>query len=265
VVRAAAVRGNLGRSRAEVRRQVTWVGALPRLSPPALLTCVAAGLPERKYSQVGAVQACRSLQGQLADPATSALIDAAWKGADNGAPGAETELRSLLASRVLSVVSASMKREARVRDVDPADVAADLFFVLSRLGDPSPRKHLAVGVGVGSVLRLTPDGAWAEDLTVPAYGGNGGQRLSAMPEAVPDVILRRLETVPGDVLVLSTGTAAGYLKSDDVREVVAPEWGSGPPDPLRFAWYLGIQGQGHGDDHAAVGLWEMPRPGSQPG
>jgi hypothetical protein len=254
VVRAVAVRGEIGRLDAVVRRQATWVGALNKFDPPVLLSSVAAGLPDSSHSQLGAVQACRSLQGRLADRATATAVDAAWKEAESGTPGAEEELRKLLRG-VLASVSGSLTRVAKERALAPEAVTTEFTFLLSQLGDTSRRRHLVAGVGGGVVLRLSPDGTWTTEYSEADDGD--GQSRAALPDQADLVSWRTLNTGPGDLLVLCSATTASFLARDQVRADVTAGWRGGPPDLIRFLWYLSQRDQIRREDRAAVGIWEI--------
>lgn len=256
VVRAAAVRGELGRLDAAVRHQAAWVGLLNRFDPPVLLSCVAAGLPDREFSQLGAVQACRTLQTRLAERSTAIAIDAAWKDSDRGIPTAGPELRKLLRGALVSVgMSLTLVAKERVREPDA--VATGLTFLLSRLGDPAGpagqgrRHHLVAGVGGGVLLRLSARGDWSAEFEDAAHSS------ATLPEQFDDMNWRTVDTGPGDVLVLCSSTTAAFLARDQVRADVTVGWHESPPDLVRFFWQLNQADQIQRDDRAAVAIWEL--------
>jgi hypothetical protein len=256
VVRAAAVRGELGRLDAVVRHQVAWVGLLNRFDPPVLLSCVAAGLPDGEFSQLGAVQACRTLQTRLAERSTAIAIDAAWKDSDRGISTAGSELRKLLRGALVSVgMSLTLVAKERVRESDA--VATGLTFLLSRLGDPSGpggqdrRRHLVAGVGGGVLLRLSPRGEWSTEFE------DAAQSSATLPDQVDELNWRTVDTGPGDVLVLCSPTTAAFFARDQVRSDVTVGWHESPPDLVRFFWQLNQADQIQRDDRAAVAIWEL--------
>jgi hypothetical protein len=256
VVRAAAVRGELGRQDAVVRHQAAWVGLLNRFDPPVLLSCVAAGLPDGEFSQLGAVQACRTLQTRLAERSTAIAIDAAWKDSDRGISTAGSELRKLLRGALVSV-GMSLTLVAKERAREPDAVATGLTFLLSRLGEPpgpgdqGRRQHLVAGVGGGVLLRLSPRGEWSTEFE------DAAQSSATLPEQVNEMNWRTVNTGPGDALVLCSSTTAAFLAQDQVRADVTVGWHESPPDLVRFFWQLNQADQIQRADRAAVAIWEL--------
>lgn len=252
VVRAAATRGELNRLDGLARRQAAATTLLSRFSPPVLLSAVAAGLPSRDHSQLGAVQACKTLHGQLNERATALALDAAWKDAETRSAVADDELRRLLRAATVEV-GKSLTLAAKGRNLEPETVATSLTFLLSRLGDVPRRRHLVVGVGSGALLRVSGDGK------MPAEYEEAAEPLATLPEN-PDLLSwRTVETGPGDVLVLCTGTTAAFLKRERDKGGPVIDWHGGMPDLVRFFWYLNQQDTAR-EDHAAVALWELPPP-----
>ena len=252
VVRAAAIRGEHNRLDGLARRQAAATTLLSRFDPPVVLSAVAAGLPGRDHSQLGAVQACKTLHGQLSERATALALDAAWKDAGKGSSVAGDELRRLLRAAMLEV-GKSLTLAAKSRNLEPETVATSLTFMLSRLGDIPRRQHLVVGVGSGALLRVSGDGK------MPAEYEETAEPLATLPEK-PDLLSwRTVETGPGDVLVLCTGTTAAFLKRDKDKGGPVIDWHGGSPDLVRFFWYLNQQDTAR-EDHAAVAIWELPPP-----
>src|ERR1700722_391134 len=254
VVRAGATRGESNRQDGLARRQAAATTLLSRFDPPVLLSAVAAGLTSRDHSQLGAVQACKSLHGQLSERATSLALDAAWKDAEarSGSAVADDELRRLLRAAAVEG-GRSLTLAARGRNLEPENVATGLTFMLSRLGDVPRRRHLVVGVGSGALLRVSGDGK------MPAEYEEAAEPLANLPENPDQLSWRTVESGPGDVLVLCTGTTAAFLKREKEKGGPVIDWHGGRPDLVRFFWYLNKQDTSR-EDHAAVALWELPPP-----
>lgn len=252
VVRAAATRGELNRLDGLGRRQAVAVTLLDKFEPPVLLSTVAAGLPSRKHSQLGAVQACRTLQGRLGDRGTALAIDAAWRDAEARSASAGDELRRLLRD-VAAEVGKSLTVMAKGRNLEPEEVSTCLTFLLSRLGDTPRRHHLVAGLGGGALLQMSGEGKWSteyEEAPLP---------LAGLPESADLLSCRTLESGPGDVLVLCSGTTASFLQRDKDKSGPALDWRAAPPDMVRFFWSLN-QADPAREDHAAVALWELTPP-----
>jgi hypothetical protein len=254
VVRSAATRGERGRLDAMVRRNESWTSVLHKFEPPVLLSCVTSGVSASDRSYLGAAQACRSLHGRLTERATAVAIDAAWKNSDAHGDGVTAELQRLLRG-IAAGVGNSLTLLANGRSLEPEELATDLIFLLSRLGDSPRRQHLVAGVGDGVLLRLTRDGEWSQE--TPA----AGSVPAVLPGNVDQVRLRQLATEPGDVLVLCSGTTAPFLQRDEEDgAVVRSDWNSGPPDIIRFLWHLNLADPVEREDRAAVAIWESPAP-----
>jgi Protein phosphatase 2C len=248
-VRAAATRGELNRLDGLPRRQAVGVTVLSRFDPPALLSCVAAGLPSSEHSQLGAAQACRTLHGRLNERATSLALDAAWKDAGASASAAGNELRRLL-GEAAAEVGKSLTLMAKSRNLEPESVSTSLTFLLSRLGDTPRRQHLVAGVGGGVLLRMSGNGKWSTDYEEAA------QPLAGLPENAHLISCQPAETGPGDMLVLCSATTASFLQRDKISAGLIADWQAAPPDLVRFLWHLN-QTDPAREDHAAVGIWEL--------
>ena len=249
-VRAGATRGELNRLDGLARRQAVGVTVLSKFDPPALLSCVAAGLPGSEHSQLGAVQACRTLHGRLNERATSLALDAAWKDAGANVATARDELRRLL-REAAAEVGKSLTLTAKSRNLEPESVSTSLTFLLSRLGDTPRRQHLVAGVGDGVLLRMSSNGKWSTDHAEAA------QPLAGLPDNADLIGWQTAETGPGDVLVLCSATTASFLQRDKISAGLIADWQAAPPDLVRFFWYLN-QTDPAREDHAAVGIWELP-------
>ncbi|MEO3788016.1 hypothetical protein ABGB12_32215 [Actinocorallia sp. B10E7] len=248
-VRAGAVRGELGRNNGFVRKQTVGMSVLTKTNPPTLVTCVAAGLAGRATSgQLGAVQACRSLPDKLADRA--AALDLAWRNAAAGAPSAE--LAELLAGAVTSL-NGPLNQVAKERSLRPSHIATEVSFLLTRLGDAGRRRHLVAGVGAGALVRITPDGRWTTE-----FRAGDGERPTLLPESSGPPAYAFVESEPGDVLLLCSGTAAEFLERDTTRSALTEHWSKGAPSLAHFLWQLGLRDQLERMDRAIVGLWEHP-------
>lgn len=244
-VRAAAVRGERSRRDGKVRRQVASICVLEMFAPPALLTVVAAW-PDARLSQIGAVQATRSLHSKLTGRAVE--IDEMWRAASAGAEGARERLIRLLRG-VTAALSEPLIEVARRRDSPPESVATQVTCLLTRIGDTSSRQHLGFGVGEGSVLvndRRTT--AWSP---VPLAGDDRNGKV--LPHDHAAMWFASFQTTPGD-LVTVCGPATSRL-IERIGESLAAEWLT-PPSMLRYLVQLSLADDAHHDDRAAVSLWE---------
>lgn len=251
VVRAAATRGEFNRLDALVRRQAATVTVLSKFDPPVLLSCVAAGLPSSEHSHLGAVQACRTLHGRLNERAATLALDAAWKDTNGAVSSADEDVRRLLRDAVAEV-GKSLTLAAAGRNMEPEMVSTSLTFLLSRLGDTPRRQHLVASVGGGVLLRMSGEGTWSTEYeaTPPT---------AALPENADLVTWRAVNSGPHDVLVLCSATTASFLQRDKVKASLTAGWQGAPPDLVQFFWYLN-QADPAREDHAAVGIWELPPP-----
>jgi hypothetical protein len=207
---------------------------------------VTAGRPGALRPQLGAAQACRSIQHKLSDSAVA--IQATWSaGPDNDQRLAES-LRG-----VLRALGSPLAEAARSRGLEPRDIATELTCVLTRLGDGPRRAHLAFGVGAGHVMVLHPGTA---PTTILAPDGNGGRSAGTLPASPDSVEWARFETRPGDVVLTCTATTAALLNREEFRGQVTPEWLDGPPGLTRFLAQLNYTDQICTDDRTAIGLWE---------
>ncbi|WP_424530682.1 protein phosphatase 2C domain-containing protein [Sphaerisporangium viridialbum] len=251
VVRGASVRGDAARTDGKVRRQTMALAVIDTFQPPVLLTAVAAGRRGSRYSQVGAAQACRSIQYRLADRAPE--IQDAWqdliKGDDDAGPRLAESLRDTLAA-----LEDPLKEAARARALGGDQLATELTCVLTRLGDASSRHHLVFGVGPGSVLALGADGRWD---TVFPDGEQAGEGAALFPPAPDPVRWTGFQTGPGQAIVVCAGSTAGFLERGQVRDLVTAEWTRRPPPLTRLMWQLNTPDQKYRDDRTAVGLWEL--------
>ena len=243
-VRAAAARGVSGRIDAGLRRQVAEISVLGMLVPPVLLSVVASGRQGAQYGQIGAVQATRSLHTKLANRA--AELDRLWQQAVGGDADAEERLDTLL-HEVTASLTDPLAEAARRRNATPDGVAVQLTCVLSRIGDTPRREHLAFGVGAGPVLRARQEAGWQP---VTDLAGHGGDYL---PDDHKATWSRRLQTSPGDLVVLCTASTARLL--DHAADQLRADWAT-PPSFVGFLHQLGIVHNLLSDDRAAVCLWE---------
>jgi hypothetical protein len=247
-VRAGAVRGTSGRTDAGLRRQLAEISVLGMLVPPALLSVVASGRRGAQFGQVGAVQATRSIHVKLA--ARAAELDRLWSQAAGGDADAERRLDTLL-REVTASLTDELGAVARRRDATADAVATQLTCVLSRmgrqLGDTPLRQHLAFGVGPGPVLRAGREAGW---LPIAAATGRDGDYL---PDRHPATWSGRVQTAPGDLLVLCTSSTARLL--DRASDQLRADWAA-PPSFVGFLYQLGLAVSALSDDRAAVCLWE---------
>lgn len=243
-VRAAAVRGVSGRTQAGLRRQVAEISVLGMLVPPVLLSVVASGRHGARYGQIGAVQATRSLHVKLASRAEE--LDRLWQQATVGDADAEQRLDTLL-HEVTAALTNPLADVARQRDTIPDGVAVQLTCVLSRIGDTSLRQHLVFGVGPGPVLRAGEGAGW---LPLTDHEGHGGDYL---PNDHKATWSQRLQTSPGDIVVLCTSSTARLL--DRAADQLRADWAT-PPSLVGFLHQLGRADNLLPDDRAAVCLWE---------
>jgi hypothetical protein len=251
VVRGGSVRGEASRRGGVVRKQTTSMAVLTELATPVLLTCVASGRPEAYgFGQLGAAQVCRSLRDKLAERADA--LELAWGRAEQGN---DADLAEILRG-VMLALNGPLTLLARERGRDRAELATEVIFLLSRLGDAPKRGHLVAGVGAGSLLRLSPAGEWSTAFTA-ADGGRaddgGAAMLPDRPEAVAHLLVW---TEPGEALFLASRTSAEYLRRDVARDAVTESWAAGPPPLLQFLWQLGLPDQVERKDRSLVGLWE---------
>ncbi|HEV2343853.1 MAG TPA: hypothetical protein VGS97_07160 [Actinocrinis sp.] len=252
-VRAAAVRGEVGRRDGRLRRQVAEIAILDTFNPPVLLSAVAAGRPTARYSQLGAVHAIRAVYNRLTD--RSALIDQAWRETVDGDEDGESA--AFLAGQLRAVTAAltePLAEAARRRDQPPEAVATQLTCLLSRIGDTvgdtRRRAHLAFGVGGGPVLSIRSGSGWS----AIERGGTGqpaGHRYLPFDHA--DTWLRHFATDPGDLLVVCSATSDGPIRRRSDR--LSRDWAQAPS----FAGFLhqvGLPDDVSRDDRAVVCLWE---------
>jgi hypothetical protein len=251
IVRAASTRGETGRERARVRRQAVSLAILEAFDPPVLLSAVAAGRPTGRRSQIGALQACRSIQHKLSDAAVS--IEAAWYPAPGVGGGASDDRLGEVLRGVLRAMADPLTEAAKWRGIEPHEIATELTCVLTRLGDGPRRAHLAFGVGAGPVLVMRPGSAPA---VVLKPMGRGETPTAVLP-ADPDTLSwARFETAPGEVALACTSSTAGLLSRSEFGDHVAAEWLTAPPSLTRFLAQLNFADKLHREDRTAVALWE---------
>jgi hypothetical protein len=249
-VRAASTRGEASRKEGRLRRQTVAVAVLRQFNPPVLLSVVAAGQPGTRAAQVGAAQACRSVQHKVSDAAAG--IQGAWPaGGDHDQRLAEC-LRG-----VLRAIGRPLTDAALSRGLDPREVATELTCVLTRLGDPrsgdgARRAHLAFGVGAGQVLVQRLDAAPRNVL-----GPAGGGQPATVPAAPDAVRWARFETTPGDLVVACTASTVPLLGRDEFRKSVTAEWLTAAPALSRFLAQLNFADQFCTEDRTAAVLWEV--------
>lgn len=246
-VRAASVRGDAARKNAKVRSQTAMVAVLGSFHPPTLMSVVTAGRPGALRPQIGAAQACRSLQHKLSD--ASVAVQAAWP------TGGDSDNRLTEALRsVLRELASSLADAAKWRLLEPRDIATELTCVLTRLGDAPRRSHLAFSVGTGQVLLLRPGAA---PRSVLAIADGGGRRSAATLPGDPDKVRwARFETEPGDLVLACTATTATLAGRQGFRDQVTTEWLEAPPALTRFLAQLNFADQIRTEDRAMVALWE---------
>ncbi|MET7394599.1 protein phosphatase 2C domain-containing protein [Dactylosporangium sp. NPDC005572] len=244
VVRGAAVRGDLARREARLRRQAISIALLNQFNPPVLLSTIATGLAGAERSQVGAAQVCRSAQIKVADRARE--LDAAWRN------GAGEEIGALL-REVAAALADALTLAARHRNQPESALATEVTCVLSRLGDMPARQHLAFGVGAAPVLRLSPEKGF-EELFRPAPAPSGRSLLPQTPTAVS---WQAFESQAGEVIVACTASTAEFLRREQVRDRIVPLWSQEePPGFAAFLAQLGMTHPAYREDRAAVGLWD---------
>ncbi|WP_283135690.1 protein phosphatase 2C domain-containing protein [Rhizohabitans arisaemae] len=244
--RAVSVRGHAARVAAKVRRQTVALAVLDRFQPPVLLSAVAAGRPTGRHTQVGAAQACRSIQHKLTDRAYE--IDAAWKDLESGDRGAEARLAELFASACASLYD-PLAEAARRRDLPSDALATELTCVLTRLGDGPSRRHLAFGVGSGPVAVLQPDGEWTTVFSPRT------DNAVVLPAESPTTRWGSFAVAPGGVVFVSTASTALFLER--ARASMTEEWLQAPPHLTRFLWQINQPDQANRDDRSVVALWEL--------
>jgi Protein phosphatase 2C len=251
-VRAATVRGDAARGNARVRRQAVSLAVLDSFSPPVLVSAVAAGRPAGRRSQLGAVQACRSIQYKLADAARN--IEAAWPGVIDGDPEAATQMAAALAGAMRGVVD-PINEVARSRGLAPDDIATELTCLLTRLGDSPSRAHIAFGVGTGPVLVLRSGGVLDTQLDP---GQPTGRSAALLPMAPEEMRWKSFATAPGEVALACTATTERLLCQESFAKYLADDWQVSPPSLISFLAQLSILDRICRDDRAAAGLWESP-------
>jgi Protein phosphatase 2C len=251
-VRAASVRGDAARGNARVRRQAVALAVLDSFHPPVLVSVVAAGRPAGRRSQLGAAQACRSIQHKLADAARN--IESAWPGVIEGDPEAGTQMTTALAGAMRGVVD-PITEVAKGRGVIPDDIATELTCLITRLGDGPSRAHIAFGVGTGPVLVLGSDGVLDTKLDPALPAGRAAALLPMTPE---EMRWKSFATAPGEVALACTATTERLLRQDGFARHLTEEWPTSPPSLMGFLVQLSTPDRVCRDDRAAVGLWESP-------
>jgi hypothetical protein len=244
-VRAASTRGESSRKEGRLRRQSTAMAVLRQFNPPVLISVVAAGQPGARAPQVGAAQACRSVQHKVADAA--AEIQEAWP----AGTGQDDRIGRCLYD-ALRAMEGQLTDAALVRGLHPREIATELTCVLTRLGDGERRSHLAFGVGRGLVFAQRPGEAPRAVLSPEA-----GAPLAVLPDAPEAVRWSRFETAPGDLVVACTASTVALLNQNDFQKAVLSEWLAGAPGLSRFLAQLNHLDQFCTDDRTAVALWEV--------
>lgn len=262
-VRAASVRGDSHRWRAECRQDALGV---TRLGPAGagrqdfagtdalLLLAVADGVGSAPLSHRGAHAVVAGVARQLDGAATE--LAAALRAGDDPRFHA-------LADRAVAAAAAELRASAD----GPASAYATTFRALVVPLDPAVRVRGFLGVGDGGLFRLRDRGWWNLEHPATATPGTGTGVIdtgtAALPDAYQQVDARLLEpSEAGDVLVLCTDGFSGPLAGEkEFREHVAEQWGhtAGVPQPSDFLWHAQTRLKSYDDDRTVICLWEGTR------
>jgi hypothetical protein len=248
VVRAAAVRGDMHREEGEYRRDCTLLRLVPEFSVPALLSVVAAGAPRGAWSGAAARRAAESLSAQVGRLA-SALGPNPFAAGSGQADGVLRTAAAGVANSVRLVAQAEAEGADAAAD---AAVALALTALITELGDRPNRRHLALLVGDGAILRLRA-GAW-ERVFAADDEQDRAARLPARPEALRSGII---ESRPGDVLAVCTRSTADLLVRAEASAWYARRWAAETPTLVDFLAQVDVPSRAHGADRALVCLWDQ--------
>ncbi|WP_327677930.1 PP2C family serine/threonine-protein phosphatase [Kitasatospora sp. NBC_00458] len=246
-VRAASVRGDSHRYRAECRQDAVLVFRAGDL----LLLAVADGVGSQPHSQRGSNGIVRMLARQVADRADTLLACLR--------AGAEVDFASLTA-QLVSAAAVELSREAEKEGLSPKSHSTTLRALLVP-ADPDSTVRGFVSVGDGGLMRLR-EGVWRN---LDEDGDDGSlisTRTDCLPEAYDHARVRLItDAAPGDLLVLCTdGLALPLLREPELQEFLADRWGGADvPGLAEFLWQAQVRVRSYDDDRTVVCLWEAAR------
>lgn len=249
-LRTASVRGDSHRYLGEARQDSVMTAHLGEKGSGELLAvAVADGVGSQPLSHLGSQHACqRALQvlGVRAQEVFETL-----------AAGRE-DLFADLARQTAAHVGDHLVERAGPRGLAPVTYSTTLRVLVVPL-DPAVRTRGVFTVGDGGTALLR-DGSW--DLA-PGEGGqekDEGRVIDTRTAALPmsrSVSARLLDTLPGDVLVVSTdGFSSPLAGEPEMRAFLTGAWGGGAPEPADFLWQFQYRVKSYDDDRTAAVLWE---------
>ncbi len=221
-LRAVAARGEAARQHGEPRSDTLLTARFGDGEDALLFAAVARGALAAEAARLIGVAVARSRSGLAEDLRSS----------DHGALKSGLQR---LTDRAYNTL--------RTRLGDPrAELAVSLRCLLLPV-DPGRRTRVAFGAGAGGLFRLR-EGGW-RDLD------------PGVPE--PGFLFRAVTARPGDVLLMCGGGLAEPLRAvPELTSRLAERWAPGNPVPALPAFLADVTTgvREHGDDRAAVAVWE---------
>ncbi|MFI6540947.1 protein phosphatase 2C domain-containing protein [Nonomuraea sp. NPDC050547] len=241
-------------------RAASIVGPSHRCQEPAM--------PRQDAYRLGVDQARRHLIVAVAD----GMSDSSHSdlGANVAADTIATRLRSVLAERrsitledlgaCFGSAAKRMTTTAEQRGLQPDDVrAAALGATIELVPNSGGGREVLLATIADVSGWLRQECSWRQVAGDTKQGMDAGHLSAFLPHFPSQVILRRIELAPGDVLALTTdGIGDVLLGPGRLAEWFTEQW-ERPPSIGGFIDTVGFEAKGRLDDRTAVVIWSPGR------
>ncbi|MET9696619.1 protein phosphatase 2C domain-containing protein [Streptomyces sp. NPDC006529] len=258
-LRAASVRGDSARFRAEPRRDVLLTARFGGGDDALVLVALAGGARGAPGAQDAAAEVCRWV--------AAAVGRSRARLADDIRAGRRDALRSGL-QRLTDRGYGRLRARAAELGLPEEGYTAGLRALLLPV-DPECRTRVCFGAGTGGLFRLRA-GQW-EDLEPAGPGPSPAGAPAPAPAAAlpgpasapgepagPGFRFRATVARPGDTLLLCSGGLAEPMREEaSLPAELAARWdGADPPGLAAFLADTQLRLKGYADDRTAAAVWE---------
>lgn len=243
-LRAASVRGDSARYRAEARRDFLLTARFGSGDDALVLVALAGGDRAAAAAAEAAAEVCRGV--------AAAVGRSRQRLADDIRAGRRDALHSGL-QRLTDRAYGRLRARAAELGHGEDEYTAGLRVLLLPI-DPECRTRVCFGAGPGGLFRLRA-GQW-QDLEPTEATANPDPDLDPAPG--PGFRFRAAVARPGDILLLCSGGLADPMREEELLPAeLAARWsGAEPPGLAAFLADTQLRVKGYADDRTAAAVWE---------